>query len=184
MEEQGYHNRIATDVDAATTFETIPVQTGNAKWDMMYMRLVQYKNEHDDCLVPNRYKPDTQLGSWVSTQRRHYKLLKSGKESALSQERLDLLTKLGFVWATRDPRHVSSTPNTGQQQEISINRLKFVLSLVITLISYRFLGNSAIKNSWTLNKNLGTAKSQWVMRRMCNCQIGCPLKGKNGNHLN
>lgn len=83
--------------------------TGNRKWDTMYNHLLEYKNNHGDCLVPNRYTDMPQLGSWVSTQRRHYKLIEAGKDSPLTQTRLELLTKIGFVWATRDPRHVSST---------------------------------------------------------------------------
>ncbi len=41
-----------------------------AKWDEMFQRLVEYKILKGDCLVPNRYKVDPPLGSWVSTQRR------------------------------------------------------------------------------------------------------------------
>ncbi len=89
-----------------TTSEGIMV-TGNTKWDTMYNHLVDYKRTHKDCLVPNRYKKMPQLGSWVSTQRRHYKMLLTGKDSPLDQQRLDLLTQIGFVWATKDPRHVS-----------------------------------------------------------------------------
>lgn len=84
----------------------IVLMTGNAKWDLMYHHLNEYKTKHNNCLVPNRYKELPQLGSWVSTQRRQYKLRKSGEDSPLTQERIDLLTKIGFVWATKDPRHV------------------------------------------------------------------------------
>lgn len=81
--------------------------TGNTKWDMMYHNLMEYKRKHNNCLVPNRYKQMPQLGSWVSTQRRHYKLKQAGKDTPLTQLRLDLLNRVGFVWATKDPRHVS-----------------------------------------------------------------------------
>lgn len=87
--------------------ETTMKVTGNAKWDAMYHHLISYKKKHNDCLVPNRYKLMPQLGSWVSTQRRHYKQKQIGKDTPLTQERLDLLSKIGFVWATKDPRHVS-----------------------------------------------------------------------------
>jgi hypothetical protein len=36
----------------------------DAKWEDMFARLVVFKQEHGDCLVPNRYPEDPQLGSW------------------------------------------------------------------------------------------------------------------------
>lgn len=117
------------------------------KWQDMLKELVAFKSRHGHCLVPNRYPDNPQLGSWVSTQRRQYKLmqelhkqhdeimseekcdqqtkdvnngiidsskvvdtappvkkLKSGYP--MSQERAQLLEYIGFVWVTRDPRHV------------------------------------------------------------------------------
>lgn len=89
------------------TLRSEPIaSTGNKKWDAMYRKLIEYRNKHNNCLVPNRYKELPQLGSWVSTQRRHYKLRQEGKESLLSHDRHALLERIGFVWATKDPRHV------------------------------------------------------------------------------
>ena len=34
------------------------------KWEDMYSRLLAFKNKHGHCLVPNRYRDDTSLGSW------------------------------------------------------------------------------------------------------------------------
>ena len=94
---------------SSATPTTVASVTGNQKWDTMYHHLLQYKHKHKDCLVPNRYKHMPQLGSWVSSQRRHYKLKQAGKETPLTQLREELLIKIGFVWATKDPRHVSLT---------------------------------------------------------------------------
>jgi hypothetical protein len=30
----------------------------------MFIRLLAFKEKHGDCVVPNRYPDDTQLGSW------------------------------------------------------------------------------------------------------------------------
>ncbi len=98
--------RPSTNVNQIASIETTKEVTGNRKWDTMYHHLVEYKNKHHDCLVPNRYKQMPQLGGWVSTQRRHYKLQQAGKDSPLTPQRLELLTNIGFVWATKDPRHV------------------------------------------------------------------------------
>lgn len=78
----------------------------NKKWNAMFQALHQYKEIHGDCLVPNRYPGNPQLGSWVSTQRRQYKFYQEDQRPPMTQERIELLENLGFVWATRDPRHV------------------------------------------------------------------------------
>jgi hypothetical protein len=46
------------------------LEGNQAKWDDIFGRLLRYKEEHGDCLVPNRFEPDPSLGAWVSTQRR------------------------------------------------------------------------------------------------------------------
>jgi hypothetical protein len=42
------------------------------KWNDKFERLVRYKQEHGECLVPDAYEEDPSLGSWVATQRRVY----------------------------------------------------------------------------------------------------------------
>jgi hypothetical protein len=79
------------------------------RWDHMYERLVKFKDLHGHCLVPNRYPEDPSLGAWVSTQRRHYKILMSGDPKVttpMTPERASRLMAIGFKWATKDPRHV------------------------------------------------------------------------------
>jgi hypothetical protein len=64
-----------------------------AQWHVMFDRLKKFKEQNGHCLVPNRYREDRSLGSWVSTQRRNFKQMATiGK---------------GFVWALSDPRYAS-----------------------------------------------------------------------------
>ncbi len=44
----------------------------------------------------------------VSTQRLQYKILTSGSSEStpMTPERANKLNSIGFVWATKDPRHV------------------------------------------------------------------------------
>lgn len=58
--------------------------------------------------VPNRYAADPHLGSWVSTQRRQYKIMmsKGGGTTPMTQSRARRLEEIGFQWSTKDPRHV------------------------------------------------------------------------------
>ena len=38
------------------------------------------------------------LGNWVNTQRQKYKLLKEGKSSTMSDDRIHKLESIGFQW--------------------------------------------------------------------------------------
>jgi len=41
---------------------------------------------------------DKALGVWVGTQREQYRLRQKGRYSHMSDERIAMLTKVGFVW--------------------------------------------------------------------------------------
>jgi len=69
-------------------------------WKMRYDELRRYKAAFGDCLVPQRFSVNPKLGTWVNTQRRHYKLLKEGKHSCMTDERIKMLQDLGFAWST------------------------------------------------------------------------------------
>lgn len=43
-------------------------------WDTMFQKLVEYKEQHGDCLVPSRYEVEPKLGKWVETQRYEIRL--------------------------------------------------------------------------------------------------------------
>ena len=72
-----------------------------AEWGVNFGRLVRYKEEHGDCLVPQKFvvEDGTKLGKWVGTQRMVY------SKGTLSEERTQQLEKLGFVW---DPLSLSA----------------------------------------------------------------------------
>jgi hypothetical protein len=41
----------------------------NARWNVMFERLQKYKEERGDCVFPQKYEEDPQLGKCVSHQR-------------------------------------------------------------------------------------------------------------------
>mmetsp|Transcript_15457 Transcript_15457/g.23992 ORF Transcript_15457/g.23992 Transcript_15457/m.23992 type:complete len:407 (+) Transcript_15457:110-1330(+) len=60
------------------------------------------------------------LGSWVMTQRKYYRLLLEGKKSYLTQEKVDLLNGIGFVWTVRktgDERNKKKKPKVVKDKE-------------------------------------------------------------------
>jgi hypothetical protein len=65
----------------------------DARWNEMFERLIEYKGTYGSTMVPTKgYKKDPELGEWVSKQRLYR------KEMGLSQQRLDKLDSIGFVW--------------------------------------------------------------------------------------
>lgn len=75
------------------------------RWQKKYNELKNFKKEHGNCLVPNRYSQNKSLGFWVSTQRYQRKLMKNKAPSLMTPEREAKLDSLGFAWFTNDPNH-------------------------------------------------------------------------------
>lgn len=67
-------------------------------WDNKFRELLEYKEIHGDCLVPTKFSSNPSLGRWVSTQRAHYKLMKEGGKTSMTEERFRRLESIGFVW--------------------------------------------------------------------------------------
>ena len=61
-------------------------------WDEMFARLQQYREQHGDTLVPQRWKEDPSLADWVSKQRVTY------NRGLVSTERIHRLEEIGFEW--------------------------------------------------------------------------------------
>ena len=61
-------------------------------WNMMYDRLVEYKQRHGDTKVPQHYPKDPQLGTWC------YKQKELSQKGTLDSERKAKLDGIGFVF--------------------------------------------------------------------------------------
>ncbi len=69
---------------------------------MRSQELVEYKKEHGDTIVPRSYHNNAQLATWVSTQRKEYNRKLKGEASLMTDERIEELNKIGFVWDPLD----------------------------------------------------------------------------------
>ena len=69
---------------------------------MRFKELDQYKREHGDTLVPQNYPDNSQLGTWVNTQRVQYKLKEGGQACRMTDERVRKLNSIGFIWDVED----------------------------------------------------------------------------------
>ncbi|MDB2640549.1 helicase associated domain-containing protein, partial [Akkermansiaceae bacterium] len=65
------------------------------EWELQFNKMVAYKKEHGDCLVPRKYKQDQKFSSWVAQQRY------ANKKGKLNSQRKKLLEELNFNW---DPK--------------------------------------------------------------------------------
>ena len=84
-------------------------EKGSTLWEQKFADLVAYSQEHGHCNVPTKFKQDTSLGRWVSTQRKQYKDLMAGStKSLMTRERADRLQALGFRWNALDRDDVES----------------------------------------------------------------------------
>lgn len=70
----------------------------NEQWNRAFDELLEYRKAHGNCQVPHGYKPNRPLSRWVKRQRYQYKLMKEGKPSTMTEERIRRLESVGFVW--------------------------------------------------------------------------------------
>jgi len=71
-------------------------------WNQKFQELKAYKATYGNCMVPQRYQANSQLGTWVHTQRRQYKLMNESKKSSMTKEKADALDSIGFFWAAKN----------------------------------------------------------------------------------
>ena len=62
-------------------------------WEKRFQELVQYKEKHGNCNVPQIYKQNPQLGRWVTEQRTTF--------DSMSEDRKKQLKSIGFVLDAR-----------------------------------------------------------------------------------
>jgi len=66
-------------------------------WDSRLQRLVEFKAEHGHLRFP---ETDQAMRAWVGRQRSEYRLFQAGRPSKMTQDKIDSLDKVGFVWDT------------------------------------------------------------------------------------
>ena len=71
-------------------------------WSVKFEELRTFRRFHGHCHVPHHYDQNTSLAQWVKRQRYQCKLKADGKRSTLSDERVRLLNKIGFIWNSHD----------------------------------------------------------------------------------
>jgi len=68
-------------------------------WDIRYKELVSFVEVFGHTKVPQHFPPKPSLGHWVDRQRQSYKkFLKGNSSSNMTDDRIQLLNKIGFEW--------------------------------------------------------------------------------------
>ncbi|CAB9517672.1 helicase [Seminavis robusta] len=73
-----------------------------AAWEKHMVDLKTFKQRHGHCSVPLNDPQFPKLGLWVKEQRRHYTLMKQGKQSHMTELRCRELDSVGFCWDTHE----------------------------------------------------------------------------------
>merc|ERR1719203_2477945 len=95
-----------------------PVST----WNKKFQELKDYKATFGNCMVPQRYRVNSQLGTWVHTQRRQYKLMMEGKKTSMTKAKSDVLDSIGFFWtAKQHTSQPSSLPSSSSSSKLPPN---------------------------------------------------------------
>eukprot|EP00985_Skeletonema_marinoi_P031571 scaffold37727_cov103-Skeletonema_marinoi.AAC.4 len=116
--------------------------------------LKEYKSQWGNCNVPLKYEQDVSLGAFVNNARTQYKKFQSGLPSNMTQEKIDRLEGIGFVWNVREGR----TPWSRRFEELKEYKEKY--------------GDCNVPKKWTENQKLST----WVTKQRGQYKLHCAGK--------
>ena len=68
----------------------------NDRWESRYCELLEFKEEHGHCNVPDSWSENLRLARWVMTQRQMY------RKGKLSHDRVQRLEAIGFIWCRQE----------------------------------------------------------------------------------
>ena len=91
-------------------------------WEERLAALIAYKEEHGHLQIPIRYKKNPSLGKFVHNTREQYKLFRNQcklgyqKRCSLTEERINELNNIGFIWTTERVKKQSDDWNARLEQ--------------------------------------------------------------------
>mmetsp|Transcript_18572 Transcript_18572/g.27217 ORF Transcript_18572/g.27217 Transcript_18572/m.27217 type:complete len:532 (+) Transcript_18572:88-1683(+) len=85
--------------------------TEDEAWAEGYNAFLSFVTEHGHCRVYRRpIKSSVRLREWVAWQQKQYKLRCEGQPSRMTDERVDMLEKLGFEWSKKTNKPIVTQP--------------------------------------------------------------------------
>jgi hypothetical protein len=116
-------------------------------WDEKFQSVKNYKRQHLDCCVPQGYKQDPELGSWVNKQRNLY------SQGRMLHDRRTKLESIGFTWSK-----TQSNPNTSNGDEKWFEKYSKLADFS------KEHGHCMVPASYEKDKSLGN----WVLNQRSN----------------
>lgn len=95
-----YAQLVALGLDPTKRVSAKSEEEESQKWDTMYQKLVEHKNQHGSTNV-KRTEENKDLYNWLVLQRNEYKKLQDNKPSRLTAPRLIKFNQIGFEFAKR-----------------------------------------------------------------------------------
>jgi hypothetical protein len=132
-------------------FDTMKL-TIDMKWDRHFGRLLEFKQMHGHCIVPDQYEKDVPLGTWVKNQR------KFCIENRLRQDRKELLDQHGFTWKAYRGSGLNGATKRNRQNEHDIKWMKQYEKLVIFKQGH---GNCLVPKDYEKDVSL-VSVGEWV----------------------
>jgi hypothetical protein len=125
LKKEGKHTTLTDTREAALDELGFVWQSHLSAWEDKYQELLAYQAKHGHCHVPGSQSLATssehpQLAVWVQCQRRQYRLYCRGERSFMTEERVQKLDSVGFVWRPRQAGGMTtakSLQNKKKQQQ-------------------------------------------------------------------
>ena len=112
------------------------------KWEDQLETIKIFSKTYDCNNVPASMPA---LAKWCKSQRAQYRLLKKGKPSAMTQDRIKRLEAIGFKWSTRKKKAETANKPTGETAARKSSKAK-VASTVMTKKKRREICRTRIVN--------------------------------------
>jgi hypothetical protein len=90
---------------------------GQVSWDQKYKELWDFHHTHGHCNVPTKFRENSALGRWISTQRAQLKEWKRGEKTSMTQERYEKLCALDFQFERLASKKKSSDDDSKYDED-------------------------------------------------------------------
>mmetsp|Transcript_13816 Transcript_13816/g.33438 ORF Transcript_13816/g.33438 Transcript_13816/m.33438 type:complete len:556 (+) Transcript_13816:179-1846(+) len=154
--------------------------------------LKQFKADHGHTNVPKNVEFKS-LGRWVNNQRQYYKKREQGESSSLTEDRINSLEELGFIWSMNTPVSEKRAKTLQTQWEERLQELQEYkrdygdLNVPLREGKYKELGKWVMNQRYYYKTRLEGQKNSLTLERiqdLDNIGFLWTIKGKReGDHF-